>query len=91
MTPTEVAARTGLPASSVTRVLDRLEKGGYIVRGGVPNDRRKTTVEVVEAKAAEIGQHYSGKIDQIRQLNAKRTDAEIAVVISYLSELVAGQ
>lgn len=89
MTPTEVAARTGLPASSTTRVLDRLERGGYIVRGSVPNDRRKTAVEVVEAKAAEIAQHYTGKIDQLRRLNAKRTDAEIAAVISYLSELAA--
>ncbi|MFE0459209.1 MarR family winged helix-turn-helix transcriptional regulator [Kitasatospora sp. NPDC058965] len=89
MTPTEVATRTGLPASTTTRVLDRLEQGGYVVRSSVPHDRRKTAVEVVGAKAAEIAQHYTGKVDQLRRLNAKRTEAELAVVLSYLEELAA--
>lgn len=89
ITPTEVMARTGLPASTTTRVLDRLEKAGYIARSSVPTDRRKVAVEVVESKAAEIAQHYAGKIDQIGELVAKRTDAEVAAVISYLSELAA--
>jgi hypothetical protein len=44
---------------------------------------------VVEAKAEEIAQHYAGKIDQIRELNAKRPDTEVAAVISYLTELAA--
>src|SRR5262245_50537126 len=76
ITPTEVAAQTGLPASTTTRVLDRLEEGGYIARSSVPTDRRKVAVAVMPEKAAEIAQHYTGKIDQIRALNAKRTDAE---------------
>jgi DNA-binding MarR family transcriptional regulator len=87
ITPTEVMAGTGLPASSTTRVLDRLETAGYIVRSLVPADRRKIAVEVVTSKAAEVAEHYTGKIDQIRKLNANRTDAEVAAVISYLSEL----
>ncbi|MFJ9709718.1 MarR family winged helix-turn-helix transcriptional regulator [Streptomyces sp. NPDC101234] len=87
ITPTEVMALTGLPASSVTRVLDRLEKSGYIARGTVPTDRRKVAVEVVAAKAAEVARHYAAKIEQIRQLNAARTDADVAAVLSYLHDL----
>jgi hypothetical protein len=34
-----------------------------------------------------IAQHYAGKIDQIRKLNATRSDTEVAAVISYLTEL----
>ncbi len=89
ITPTEVAARTGLPASTTTRVLDRLEQGGYVVRRGAPGDRRKVLVEAVQAKAVEVAQHYAGKVEQIRELNAKRTAAEVAAVLSYLSELAA--
>jgi DNA-binding MarR family transcriptional regulator len=87
ISPTEVTARTGLPASTTTRVLDRLEQAGYIVRGAVPGDRRKVAVEIVDEKAAEVARHYLGKIQQIRALNAKRSDAEVEAVISYLSEL----
>ena len=89
ITPTEVVARTGLPASTITRVLDRLEEAGYVARRGMPADRRKVAVDVIPEKAAEIAQHYIGKIEQIRELNARRSDAEVAAVISYLRELAA--
>jgi DNA-binding MarR family transcriptional regulator len=89
ITPTELGAQTGLPASTVTRVLDRLEQRGFITRSGVPSDRRKVAVAVDEAKAAEVAQHYAGKIDQIKRLNARRPAAEVAAVISYLSDLAA--
>jgi len=89
ITPTDLSAQTGLPASTTTRVLDRLEKGGYIARSSVPSDRRKIAVEVVEPKAAEVAQHYVGKIEQIKRLNGERTPAEVAAVVSYLSDLAA--
>jgi DNA-binding MarR family transcriptional regulator len=90
-TPTEVTARTGMPASTTTRVLDRLEQAGFIVRSSIPADRRKVAVKVVESKAVEVARHYVGKIEQIRQLNDTRSPAEIAVVVAYLSELAALQ
>ena len=87
ITPTEISEQTGLPASTVTRVLDRLEQRGFITRSSVPSDRRKIAVEVVDSKAAEVAQHYAGKIAQIERLNARRTRSEVAAVISYLSDL----
>src|SRR5262249_61800943 len=42
MTPTEGSEQTGLPASTVTRVLDRLEQRGFITRNSVPSDRSQT-------------------------------------------------
>jgi DNA-binding MarR family transcriptional regulator len=87
ITPTEVSEQTGLPPSTVTRVLDRLEQSGFITRSSVPSDRRKIAVEVVESKAAEVAQHYAGKIAQIQRVNARRTPAEVAALVSYLSDL----
>lgn len=87
--PTAVAKQTGLPASTTTRVLDRLEEAGFIARRAVPGDRRKIAIEAVPAKAAEVASYYSEKVAQIRELNAKRTDSEVAAVISYLRELTA--
>jgi DNA-binding MarR family transcriptional regulator len=87
ITPSEVSAQTGLPASTVTRVLDRLEQRGFITRSSVPSDRRKIGLEVVASKAAEVAQYYAGKIAQIERLNARRSGAEVAAVLSYLSDL----
>ena len=87
ITPTEVSEQTGLPPSTVTRVLDRLEQRGFITRSSVPSDRRKIAVGVVESKAAEVAQHYAGKIAQIERLNARRTRAEVAAVVAYLHDL----
>ena len=89
ITPTEVSEQTGLPASTVTRVLDRLEQRGFITRSSVPSDRRKIAVNVVESKAAEVAQHYAGKIAQIERLNARRPRTEVAAVLLYLSDLAA--
>jgi DNA-binding MarR family transcriptional regulator len=89
ITPTEVSEQTGLPPSTVTRVLDRLEQRGFITRSSVPSDRRKIAIEVVESKAAEVAQHYAGKIAQIERLNARRTPTEVAALVSYLSDLAA--
>lgn len=87
ITPSEVTARTGLPPSTITRVLDRLEQSGYVTRSNVHSDRRKVAVKVIPAMATKVAQHYIGKIEQIRDLNAKRTQAEVATVIAYLSDL----
>ncbi|HEX7661692.1 MAG TPA: MarR family winged helix-turn-helix transcriptional regulator [Pseudonocardiaceae bacterium] len=89
LTPSEITARTGLPASTTTRVLDRLEHAGFIKRGTDPTDRRKITVAAVEEKAAEVATHYTPMIEMIHALNAERTDRDLRAVISYLTDLTA--
>src|SRR3954470_11272657 len=43
----EISSRTALPTSSTTRVLDRLEKRGFVRRVADPEDRRRVVVQVV--------------------------------------------
>lgn len=51
MTPGELGARTGLTTGPTTRLIDRLEEGGYVRRVADPNDRRKVIVEPVDRTA----------------------------------------
>lgn len=44
-----LAAELGTAASSITRMVDKLEGPGYVVRGAVPHSRSIVTVEVTEA------------------------------------------
>jgi DNA-binding MarR family transcriptional regulator len=44
-----LAAAAGSAASSVTRLVDKLEAAGYVVRGADPHSRSIVTVEVTAA------------------------------------------
>ncbi|HET9169444.1 MAG TPA: MarR family transcriptional regulator [Actinospica sp.] len=46
---TTLAAALGTAASSVTRMVDKLEGPGYVARGADPHSRSIVTVEVTEA------------------------------------------
>ncbi|HEY3957738.1 MAG TPA: MarR family transcriptional regulator [Streptosporangiaceae bacterium] len=56
-TPRLLADRLGLTTGSVTAMLDRLEKAGYITRSPHPSDRRRLIVRATETamrRAAEL-------------------------------------
>lgn len=48
MTPSALAAESGLSAAAVTTVVDRLEKSGYALRKPDAVDRRRVQVEVTD-------------------------------------------
>src|SRR3954451_6375873 len=45
---------TGLTSGAVTRVIDRLEQGGYVRRVADPADRRRVIVEAIPEKVAAV-------------------------------------
>lgn len=74
-TPGELADRTGLTAGgSITAVIDRLEKAGYVTRQRDEADRRRVIVSaVIETVMAKVGPIY-GRVgdrwaDYLRTLN----------------------
>lgn len=54
LTPGELATRTGLTSSSVTNLVDRLERIGLVRRGPHPADRRSVLVEVTDEGHAAL-------------------------------------
>jgi DNA-binding MarR family transcriptional regulator len=52
--------RLGMHPATMTGVLDRLEKGGWIVRERDPDDRRAVRVKVVHPKVGEVVQLFTG-------------------------------
>ncbi|MFC8367317.1 MULTISPECIES: MarR family winged helix-turn-helix transcriptional regulator [unclassified Streptomyces] len=50
-----IAELTGLTTGSATRLVDRLERAGYVVRERDAGDRRLVLVAVVPERAAEFG------------------------------------
>ena len=89
MTAGEVSQATELPTSTTTRVLDRLEKQGFIERTTDPNDRRRVVVrarpEVLSgAGAGGTDDPYRDILDGMRRAHEQFTVDELEVVARYL-------
>lgn len=83
-TPTQLSQTTGLPTSTVTRVLDRLEHAGYIRRDDDPRDRRKVRIELVADKIDSVIGRYDQYTDVLEGINSEFTEKELGVVARYL-------
>ncbi|WP_433060613.1 MarR family winged helix-turn-helix transcriptional regulator [Dactylosporangium sp. CS-033363] len=56
----ELMRRTGLTSGAVTRMVDRLERAGWVRRTHDTVDRRRVIVEPVAARLAEIEPLFAG-------------------------------
>lgn len=87
-TPSELAQYTGLTTGSVTAMLDRLEQAGFITRKPNPNDRRGSLVQASKKWMASAGPLTMGVQQSHKELLARYSDAELAVIISFLQGFV---
>lgn len=79
LTPRELAARLGVTSGTVTPLLDRLEKPGFLTRNNNPQDRRSLLVSITPA-----GQHAMRWVEE-------QLDAALHHALQGLPELSLGQ
>ncbi|MEO8262103.1 MAG: MarR family transcriptional regulator [Pseudolysinimonas sp.] len=89
MTAGEISSRTELPTSTTTRVLDRLEKGGFVRRSSDPADRRKVVIEPIAERLADFQDAYGPIIEGLRRLHDGFSPAELEVIARYLEAMAA--
>lgn len=72
VTPSAMATHLGISTASTTKLLDRLERGGHIVRRAHPDDRRSLVIEVTDetrrAARATVGREHARRFDVIAAL-----------------------
>lgn len=88
-TPSDIVAATGLPASTTTRVLDRLEAAGFLSRIPDPGDRRKVSLELDRERCADMDEQYRALRAANAARNAVYSTAELEIIARYLEEHVA--
>jgi DNA-binding MarR family transcriptional regulator len=84
LSPTALARRAGLHPATMTGILDRLERSGWIVRERDPADRRAVTVRAVRKRYAELLRQYSGLNRSMNKLLAGYSDAELEVIADFM-------
>jgi DNA-binding MarR family transcriptional regulator len=84
VSPSALAKRTGLHPATLTGILDRLERAGFVARERDPADRRAVLVRGQRARAAEMFQLYAGMNAAIDQICDGYDDHELAVIADFL-------
>jgi len=89
LTAGEISSITELPTSTTTRVIDRLEKGGFVRRTSDPSDRRKVVIEALPEVLGSFQNAYAEIVEGLSRLHAGFTADELDVVARYLETMAA--
>jgi DNA-binding MarR family transcriptional regulator len=82
--PTALARRAGLHPATLTGVLDRLERGGWVVRTPNPHDRRAILVRIVKEKEVEVAGMFSGLNSAMDSVCADYDEADLVMIADFL-------
>ncbi len=92
LSPSALSRRAGLHPATLTGVLDRLERGGWVARERDPSDRRAVVVRALRDRYAELLGLYAGMNRSMNQICAGYDDAELQVIADFLQRTAeAGQ
>ena len=89
MTPGRLAELTGLTSGGVTRLVDRLERDGFVRRVHDPTDRRRVIIELIPPEVAHrIVPMFNGMARRNHELAQSYSDDELRVIIDFLHKTV---
>src|SRR5262245_27091534 len=84
ITPSALARSAGLHPATMTGILDRLERAGWVARERDPEDRRAVRVRALRERAGQIVGLYAGMNNALDQICAGYSEAELEVLADFL-------
>jgi DNA-binding MarR family transcriptional regulator len=88
LSPSALARRAGLHPATMTGILDRLERGGWIARERDPSDRRAVVVRAIRERYAELMRQYTGMNRSMNKLLASYSDSELELIADFMRRTV---
>lgn len=94
VTPGALATQIGISPASTTKLLDRLERGGHVVRHPHPSDRRALTVTVTpetrRAATMSVGRQQARRFYAAARLTSVEREAVARFLDDMAHELLEG-
>jgi DNA-binding MarR family transcriptional regulator len=84
MTAGELSARTGLSSGATTRLIDRLERAGFVRRCADATDRRRVIIEPLPENLGELAALFQPLAQEMDDMCAGFTPEELTVIIKFL-------
>jgi DNA-binding MarR family transcriptional regulator len=84
MTAGELSERTGLTSGATTRLIDRLERVGYVRRRRDEADRRCVIIAPVDENLEQLGALFQPMADAMAELWSTFDDDELDVIIEFV-------
>ncbi|MFB7373842.1 MarR family winged helix-turn-helix transcriptional regulator [Streptomyces sp. NPDC056222] len=85
LTAKELAEHSGLAPASVTGLVDRLERKGFVRRVKHPTDRRRVLIEPRPEKLAELAPLFDDWAREVHELYEEFTTEELLTVTRFLA------
>ncbi|GGR33072.1 MarR family winged helix-turn-helix transcriptional regulator [Streptomyces netropsis] len=86
LTVKQIADMTGLTTGSATRLVDRLERGGYVVRAPDQQDRRRVLVTPVPDRVARVTAVWDDLGQAWQTLLDGHTEDELEVITRHMRQ-----
>lgn len=87
MSAGEIARWTGLATASVTDLVDRLERKGFVRRVDDPKDRRRVLVQPITARVEETRGRLSSLHRALAEICAAYSDGDLEAIAGFLSRI----
>jgi DNA-binding MarR family transcriptional regulator len=84
LNPSALARRAGLHPATLTGILDRLERGGWIARDRDPHDRRAVVVRVRRDRGRELFRLYAGMNASLDRICAGYSGDQLELLADFL-------
>jgi DNA-binding MarR family transcriptional regulator len=82
--PSHLADRLGLTTGAMTKVLDRLERCGYVSRSADPSDRRRIVIAADPKGLAELADYYKPMGERMGVYLSGRSAAELETILAFM-------
>lgn len=86
ITAGELSKLTGLTTGSVTALIDRLEKSGYVRRDNDPKDRRKVIIVPLYEDKEDVSETYLKLYASMMDLASSYTEEELDLITQFLGK-----
>ena len=84
LSPSALARRAGLHPATMTGILDRLERGGWIVRERDPADRRAVLIRAERGRGADVLRLYAGMNSAMDQIIGQYDEGQLELLAGFL-------
>ena len=84
LNPSALARHAGLHPATMTGILDRLERGGWIAHDRDPGDRRAVVVRVLRDRGGELYRLYAGMNASLDRICAGYSDDQLELLADFL-------